>query len=198
MTARSATRVSGRVRGHRERRAYTDPAVAAGALASSVRRRGLAPAAEPQAERSERKRRPAARHKAKRLAACPAAVEARTAACRAQQGPRSSHQSGADSDARSDEGAQCGRDGMARVYRSATSAPDFRAHAAPSGVAGHRTERSGGGSRRRDSYSELARRVPLGDSGTLRTAALLHVGQFSPMSFHRALILFEVTTELVL
>lgn len=38
----------------------------------------------------------------------------------------------------------------------------------------------------------------LGLRGTLRTAKLLRVGQLSPVSFHRGLILFEVATELVL
>ena len=45
-------------------------------------------------------------------------------------------------------------------------------HTPPPGpTALHRTERSGGGSRRRDSGSALARRVPLGSLGTLRTAS---------------------------
>jgi len=44
----------------------------------------------------------------------------------------------------------------------ASGLPSFLdSHAAPGGVALHRTERSGGGSRRRDGGSALARRVPL-------------------------------------
>jgi hypothetical protein len=86
-----------------------DPPEAAGALASSVRRRGLAPAAEPQADQRERKRRPAATAQSAATAVVFAAVEARTAACRAQQGSRPSLQSGAASAGRSDAGAKGSR-----------------------------------------------------------------------------------------
>lgn len=88
---------------------------------------------------AERTRRPAAAAQNVATAADRAAVEAWPAACRAQRGPRRSDQGGRDSWAGSAADGPC--DAAARVGGAPLRAGHCTAHAAPGGVALHRTER---------------------------------------------------------